>query len=284
MPHEMPYNIPYDIPYDIPQQNNGKPMAPMMDSTEPKTELKKHYESAQTQKTRTELKEKAAPDDKAASDDDTESDDDTDSGDETDSDGKVALSTSELYKVWIVWCVCERDYGFAILHRIKAMQALSRNTNTSTTTTIDKMISRLKILYREHLEDFQSSWAEWTAQPAGDRVGEYDDCEFTRITYEIEQTLALEDDRDGHNPDACRRRGGCCRRACGCCSKPLQELYIYSLDERGRKGGVSVYAHCTTECLCCNRYYGTYEPHPRLPKVDPALFKAVAGDDIYFCS
>ncbi|KAF7171888.1 hypothetical protein CNMCM6106_006242 [Aspergillus hiratsukae] len=156
-------------------------MAPMMDSTEPKAELKKHYKSAQMQKTHAELKEKAASGDEAALDDETASDD------------KATSDKSELYGIWIAWCQAQQKYGFAILHRIKALQALSSNTNTSTSTTIDERISHLKILYHKHLEALQRSWAEWTAQPTGGRAGDHDESELPRITYEIRQPLAWEE-------------------------------------------------------------------------------------------
>ncbi|RHZ48907.1 hypothetical protein CDV55_101319 [Aspergillus turcosus] len=126
------------------QQSNSEPIAPAMVFIE----LKKCYKSAQTQKTLAELKRKAA------------------------SDAKDFPDHSKVYKEWIAKHHIEQTKGFAILHRIKALEALSRYANTSqsksdiksdskgdstdpppyTSTTIDKIISSLGVLYREHLK------------------------------------------------------------------------------------------------------------------------------------
>ncbi|GFF30195.1 hypothetical protein IFM51744_01057 [Aspergillus udagawae] len=172
----------------------------------------------------------------------------------------------------------EQTKGFAILHRIKALETLSaKETGKSdgdgsdpppyTSTTIDKEISTLKILYREHLGTLQDI-LKW--QPNGSYAGPYRLFEFLIATHnEKGQTLAWE--KCQHD---CAMRGGCYGRACGCCNQPLRELYIPL--SNGKRKGV-VYGHCTRECLCCNQFHGCYVPDAQLPEIDPALRKAIAG-------
>ncbi|GIJ87559.1 hypothetical protein Asppvi_006467 [Aspergillus pseudoviridinutans] len=218
------------------------------------TELRKRREHAQTQKTRAELKAKAA------------------------ADATAAPQHSKQYLDWIAKYHKEQSKGFAILQRINALQALSRKTSTPeiksanpppySSTTLDEMISALTLLYREHLETLQGTLA---AHPTGGRAGDYHEFEFLRTTHnEKGQTLAWEE-----HQYTCAMRGGCCGRLCGCCSLPLRELFIPLSNGKRKKGGV--YGHCTAECLCCNLFYGCYKPDSRLPKIDPALVKALGG-------
>ncbi|KAF7174060.1 hypothetical protein CNMCM5623_006355 [Aspergillus felis] len=218
------------------------------------TGLKNRYEHTQTQKTRAQLKAKAA------------------------ADATAVPKDSRVYTDWIAKYHKEQSRGFAILQRINALQALSRETSNPenksadpppySSTTLDEMISALKILYREHLETLQGVL---DAHPIGGRDGGYHEFEFLRATHnEKGQTLAWEE-----HQYTCAMRGGCCGRLCGCCSLPLRELVIPLANGKRKKGGV--YGHCTAECLCCNLFYGCYKPDDRLPEIDPALLKALGG-------
>jgi hypothetical protein len=216
--------------------------------------LTKRDQHAKTQKTLAKLEEKAA------------------------SDRKRSPESAQVYVTQIGNYEREQTKGFAILHRIKVLETLgAKQAGKSdrdgsdpppyTSNQIDERISTLKILYREHLGTLQDML---TWQPTGRYASPYHLFEFLIATHnEKGQTLAWE----RHQYD-CAMRGGCCGRACGCCSQPLRELYIPSSNG---KREVIVYGHCTRECLCCNRFHGSYVPDARLPEVDPALRKAVAG-------
>jgi hypothetical protein len=216
------------------------------------TVRKKHNKSTQTQRTHAELKRKAA------------------------SDAKNYPSHSKIYKEWITKHYTEQRKGVAILHRIKALEALSRSDSKSngtdpppyTSTAITKEISNLWVLYREHLTAIDQILS---GPPTGGYDGDYQLFKFQQTTYNHNgQTLAWEE-----HQKRCAVRGGCCGRACECCAQSLRKHYI-PLPGGVRKNHV-VYGHCTAECWCCNLFYRCYKPDGRLPKVDLALIKTLAG-------
>jgi hypothetical protein len=63
----------------------------------------------------------------------------------------------------------------------------------------------------------------------------------------------------------CADKGGCCSRSCGCCEKPLR-VSIRPNSENDEKETVRTHGHCTSECPCCNQYWGSYGPYPGLPE------------------
>jgi hypothetical protein len=223
--------------------------------------LKKHYESAQIRKTRAKLRKRAAL------------------------DAKKSPEDSKIYRDWIRDHENEQTYGFAILHRIKALETISAKDVSKLESsdpppymrnTIDKMIDNLKVDYRAHLSALQYTMSD---APTRGLDGEYHEFEFLRTTYNDNgQTLLWEE-----HAGTCANRGGCCGRACGCCAQPLQERYIPLANGRRRK--VGVYGHCTKECLCCNRFYRCYSRDSRyrcysrdsrLPEIDDNLGRTIS--------
>ena len=63
----------------------------------------------------------------------------------------------------------------------------------------------------------------------------------------------------------CAETGGCCARGCGCCEKSLY-TYIRPIGDGQKREVAEVYGHCTSECPCCIRHTGYYDPAYGLPK------------------